>query len=55
MSRNDDPEFWQNARQHLIRYGGGLERKRFLLGLERAGARQGQLAFADSQIGRFAD
>lgn len=25
MSRNDDPEFWQNARQHLIRYGGRFE------------------------------
>jgi 2,2-dialkylglycine decarboxylase (pyruvate) len=25
MSRNDDPEFWQNARRHLIRYGGRFE------------------------------
>lgn len=25
MSRNDDPRFWQNARQHLIRYGGRFE------------------------------
>lgn len=25
MSRNDDPVFWQNARQHLIRYGGRFE------------------------------
>ncbi|MDB5849371.1 MAG: aspartate aminotransferase family protein [Rhodoferax sp.] len=25
MSRNDDPAFWQNARQHLIRYGGSFE------------------------------
>ena len=22
MSRNDDPDFWQKARRHLIRYGG---------------------------------
>lgn len=25
MSRNDDPTFWQNARRHLIRYGGSFE------------------------------
>lgn len=25
MSRNADPAFWQNARQHLIRYGGSFE------------------------------
>ena len=25
MSRNDDPTFWQNARAHLIRYGGSFE------------------------------
>ena len=25
MSRNDDPDFWQNARRHLIRYGGTFE------------------------------
>lgn len=25
MSRNDDPAFWQNARRHLIRYGGRFE------------------------------
>lgn len=25
MSRNADPTFWQNARQHLIRYGGTFE------------------------------
>ena len=25
MSRNDDPSFWHNARQHLIRYGGSFE------------------------------
>jgi 2,2-dialkylglycine decarboxylase (pyruvate) len=25
MSRNDDPVFWQNARRHLIRYGGRFE------------------------------
>ena len=25
MSRNDDPDFWQNARRHLIRYGGSFE------------------------------
>ena len=25
MSRNDDPAFWHNARQHLIRYGGSFE------------------------------
>lgn len=25
MSRNDDPDFWQNARRHLIRYGGVFE------------------------------
>jgi 2,2-dialkylglycine decarboxylase (pyruvate) len=25
MSRNDDPTFWHNARQHLIRYGGSFE------------------------------
>ena len=25
MSRNDDPVFWHNARQHLIRYGGSFE------------------------------
>ncbi|WP_326541619.1 aspartate aminotransferase family protein [Pseudorhodoferax sp.] len=25
MSRNDDPAFWQHARQHLIRYGGSFE------------------------------
>lgn len=25
MSRNDDPEFWQNARRHLVRYGGRFE------------------------------
>ncbi|MBX3603864.1 MAG: aspartate aminotransferase family protein [Piscinibacter sp.] len=25
MSRNDDPEFWRNARRHLIRYGGRFE------------------------------
>lgn len=24
-SRNDDPAFWQNARRHLIRYGGSFE------------------------------
>jgi methylated-DNA-[protein]-cysteine S-methyltransferase len=38
----------------LVGYGGGLERKRFLLELERAGV-QGLLAFADSRIVRFAD
>jgi 2,2-dialkylglycine decarboxylase (pyruvate) len=25
MSRNDDPDFWRRARQHLIRYGGRFE------------------------------
>lgn len=25
MSRNDDPAFWRNARNHLIRYGGTFE------------------------------
>ncbi|MGE8359589.1 aspartate aminotransferase family protein [Pseudomonas sp.] len=25
MSRNDDPTFWRNAREHLIRYGGTFE------------------------------
>ena len=25
MSRNDDPDFWQAARRHLIRYGGAFE------------------------------
>jgi 2,2-dialkylglycine decarboxylase (pyruvate) len=25
MSRNDDPRFWQQARQHLVRYGGTFE------------------------------
>ncbi|GAP35346.1 aspartate aminotransferase family protein [Piscinibacter sakaiensis] len=25
MSRNDDPAFWQNARRHLVRYGGRFE------------------------------
>jgi len=25
MSLNDDPEFWRNARRHLIRYGGHFE------------------------------
>src|ERR1044071_7021281 len=25
MSRNDDPQFWQPARRHLLRYGGSLE------------------------------
>ena len=25
MSRNDDPDFWQAARRHLIRYGGVFE------------------------------
>lgn len=25
MSRNDDPQFWQNARRHLVRYGGRFE------------------------------
>ena len=25
MSRNDDEQFWRNARQHLIRYGGTFE------------------------------
>ncbi|KAA8383208.1 aspartate aminotransferase family protein, partial [Acetobacter sp. DmW_136] len=25
MSKNDDPQFWSNARQHLIRYGGKFE------------------------------
>ncbi|WP_164963314.1 aspartate aminotransferase family protein [Rubrivivax sp. JA1026] len=25
MSRNDDPLFWQNARRHLVRYGGRFE------------------------------
>lgn len=25
MSRNDDPTFWNNARRHLIRYGGSFE------------------------------
>jgi 2,2-dialkylglycine decarboxylase (pyruvate) len=25
MSKNDDPEFWQLARRHLIRYGGSFE------------------------------
>ncbi|MDH1264751.1 aspartate aminotransferase family protein [Pseudomonas sp. GD03944] len=25
MSRNDDPTFWHNAREHLIRYGGTFE------------------------------
>lgn len=25
MSRNDDPQFWQQARRHLIRYGGSFE------------------------------
>lgn len=25
MSRNDDPDFWRRARQHLIRYGGSFE------------------------------
>ena len=25
MSRNDDPQFWQQARQHLVRYGGSFE------------------------------
>ena len=26
MSRNDDPDFWNHARGHLIRYGGTFER-----------------------------
>src|SRR5687767_9673193 len=25
MSKNDDPRFWQQARQHLVRYGGTFE------------------------------
>src|SRR5882762_8550495 len=25
MSRNDDPQFWQQARRHLVRYGGSFE------------------------------
>ena len=25
MSLNDDPTFWRNARQHLVRYGGTFE------------------------------
>ncbi|MCA6215223.1 aspartate aminotransferase family protein [Ideonella sp. B7] len=25
MSKNDDPLFWQRARQHLVRYGGSFE------------------------------
>jgi 2,2-dialkylglycine decarboxylase (pyruvate) len=25
MSRNDDPQFWQLARRHLVRYGGSFE------------------------------
>ena len=25
MSKNDDPQFWQQARQHLVRYGGSFE------------------------------
>ncbi len=25
MSRNDDPQFWQLARSHLVRYGGSFE------------------------------
>ena len=25
MSRNADPKFWKQARQHLIRYGGRFE------------------------------
>src|SRR5579862_5634517 len=25
MSLNDDADFWRNARQHLIRYGGTFE------------------------------
>jgi 2,2-dialkylglycine decarboxylase (pyruvate) len=25
MSKNDDPEFWEQARRHLVRYGGSFE------------------------------
>lgn len=25
MSRNDDPQFWQQAQRHLVRYGGSFE------------------------------
>jgi 2,2-dialkylglycine decarboxylase (pyruvate) len=25
MSKNDDPEFWRQARRHLVRYGGSFE------------------------------